>query len=84
LLVPNQGKIAVKIFRTNEDDQAEAYLKGELGKGVQCFYCSDTETLDHHGLQMLDTNLTLAQRLRILIFHPEVESLCIVSDYWTN
>lgn len=83
-LMPDLGKIAVKIFRTKDVDQAEAYLKNELGRGVQCFFCSDTETLDPLGVQILDTNLTLAQRLRTLIFHPEVESLCIVTDYWQN
>lgn len=84
LLLPNQGKIAVKIFRTAEAEQAQAYLKNELVRGIQCFYCSDTTTLDHHGAEMLESNLKLAQRLRMLIFHPEVESLCIVTDYWAS
>lgn len=83
-LLPDKGKIGIKIFRTEETDLAWAYFKNQLTAGLQCYFTSDNKTFDHLEGEMLGAELTLAQRLRILIFHPEVESLCIVTDRWAS
>jgi cyanophycin synthetase len=79
-LVPEQGHIGLEVFTNAELDHAMLSFRQKLEQGIQCYFVSDSLVIDHQGNEMPNSQLTVAEQLRELIFNPDVEALCIVSD----
>jgi len=79
-LVPANGKIAIEVFGKAELEKAMHSFRVQIEKGIQCYFVSDSLVIDHQGDEILNRQSSLAEQLRILIFNPDVEALCIVSD----
>jgi cyanophycin synthetase len=83
-LIPNNGKVNVEVFCSAELEKAMLSFRLQREKGVQCYFVSDSLVIDYQGEEMLNQQSTLAEQLRVLIFNPDVEALCIVSDALIN
>jgi cyanophycin synthetase len=81
-LLPLKGRIGIDIFPTAQHTQAKAKFTQQCQQGTQCYFTTDQITFDDQGNEIFNSDLTLAERLRQLIFNPAVESICIVTDYW--
>lgn len=78
-LVPGHGKIAIEVFAEAELEKAICSFRQQREMGIQCYFVSDSLVIDHQGEEILNKHSSLAEQLRILIFNPDVEALCIVS-----
>lgn len=79
-LLPANGNIVVEVFAETELEQAMRWFRQQTEAEVQCYFVSDSLIIDQLGNEMADKKSSLADRLRTLIFNPDVEALCIVSD----
>lgn len=79
-LVPANGNIGIEVFAQAQLEQAMHRFRQLTESAVQCYFVSDSLTIDHQGNELPDKQSSLAARLRTLIFNPDVEALCVVSD----
>jgi cyanophycin synthetase len=79
-LVPHNGHIALQVFAEAELERAMQHFRQQIELGVQCYFVSDSLVIDHEGHKIPGKQASLTERLRTLLFNPDVGALCIVSD----
>jgi len=79
-LVPHNGHIALQVFAEAELERAMQHFRQQIELGVQCYFVSDSLVIDHEGHEIPGKQASLTERLRTLLFNPDVGALCIVSD----